>query len=315
MKKRNCFFSMMFSLLFYQSAFIKLHAQVQQPELGRMKEDVRVLTHTEKPRNYQNKSSLRETTDYIKKVFNENSDQVTVHTFETAEGNTYENITASFGPEDGERVLIGAHYDVYGPFPGADDNASGVAAILEMSRLLQKEDKELKHRIDLVAFALEEPPFFATPDMGSAHYAELMSKQNVKIKLMVALDMIGYYSSSPDSQKRPFPLQALYPSTGDFISLVGNLGQRQETKRVKKLMLEADPTLKVETVNAPAQIPGIDFSDHKNFWKHNYPAIMMTDTAFYRNPNYHSATDTIETLDFHTMTKVVHGLYYAAIHY
>lgn len=131
--------------------------------------------------------------------------------------------------------------------------------------------------------------------------------------MMLALDMIGYFTDEPNSQERPFPLQALYPSTGNFISVVGSLSELKSAHRIKKLMLEGAQGLNVEAVNAPSVIPGIDFSDHRNFWKYNYPALMITDTAFYRNPNYHTEKDTMDTLNFTMMAKVIQGLYFAAL--
>lgn len=294
----------------------KSHAvELQKVDIQRLKDDVKELTSTSKPRNYKNLETLKEITDYIRKSFSKNSGFVETHTFKINNGTEYENIIASFGPRDAERFIIGAHYDVFGDYPGADDNASGVAALLEMARLLRKEKTELKSRIDLVAFALEEPPFFASADMGSAHYARKIHGEKAKVKMMLALDMIGYFSTKKDSQERPFPLQALYPSTGDFISVVGGLPHVLETQKVKKLMKAGSPDLKVESISAPTSIPGVDFSDHRNMWEFGYPGLMITDTAFYRNPHYHTAKDKPETLDYKRMSWVVQGLYYTAINY
>lgn len=289
--------------------------ELQKAQETRLRQDVKVLTSTEKPRNYRNHAALKEVTTYIRKTFEGCTTNVETHTFKISKGPEYENVIASFGPRNAERFIIGAHYDVFGDSPGADDNASGIAALLEIARLLKKETTPLKHRIDLVAFALEEPPFFASADMGSAHFAKKIFDEKVKVKMMLALDMIGYFSEAPNSQKRPFPLQALYPSTGNFISVVGNLTHFKDTSRVKKLMKEGSHRLNVEAVNAPTAIPGVDFSDHRNLWEYGYPGLMITDTAFYRNPHYHTESDTPETLDFKRMTQVVQGLYFTAIHF
>lgn len=289
--------------------------ELQKVQEKRLKQDVKVLTSTEQPRNYRNHAALKEVTKYIRETFKSCTTNVETHTFKINEGAEYENVIASFGPRNADRFIIGAHYDVFGEYPGADDNASGVAAILEIARLLKKESMPLKHRIDLVAFALEEPPFFASADMGSAHYAKKIYGEKAKVKMMLALDMIGYFSDEPNSQGRPFPLQALYPSTGNFISVVGGMTQFKDTSRVKKLMKEGSPALNIESVNAPTSIPGVDFSDHRNLWDYGYPGLMITDTAFYRNPNYHSSKDRPETLDYKRMTQVVQGLYYAAMNF
>lgn len=280
---------------------------------ARLKHDVEFLSRTSKPRNYKNLKTLKEVTTYIRKTFEENTEHVETHTFKINDGPEYENIIASFGPRTADRFIIGAHYDVYGDYPGADDNASGVAAILEIARLLKKEKVPIKSRIDLVAFALEEPPFFASADMGSAHYAKKIHGEKAKVKMMLALDMIGYFSDKKDSQERPFPLQAIYPSTGDFISVVGGITHMKDTQRVKKLMKEGAPGLKVESISAPTSIPGVDFSDHRNMWEFGFPGLMITDTAFYRNPNYHTSKDKPETLDYERMRLVVQGLYYTAM--
>lgn len=296
--------------------FHKSHsAELLKAQEYRLKEDVKFLTSTAKPRNFRNIETLKEVSTYIKKVFDVAGAQVETHSFRINDGPEYQNIIASFGPRDADRFIIGAHYDVFGDFPGADDNASGVAAILEIARLLKEEKTPLKNRIDLVAFALEEPPFFASLDMGSAHYAKKIHSEKAKVKMMLALDMIGYFSDRPGSQERPFPLQALYPSTGNFISVVGGITHLRETHRVKKLMKEGSPGLLVESVNAPTSIPGVDFSDHRNLWEYGYPGLMITDTAFYRNPNYHTAKDTHDTLDYKRMTMVVQGLYFAAMNF
>ncbi len=281
----------------------------------RVREHISFLTTTEPPRHYQEKATLKVVTDYIKQKFKQHTNSVEVLPFTISEGGVYENIQASFGPKTSPRFIIGAHYDVAGHRPGADDNASGVAALLEIARLLEKTEKKLKLRVDLVAFALEEPPFFGSVDMGSAHYAKSLKDKNVEVKLMLALDMIGYFSEKPNSQERPAPLKAIYPSTGNFISIVGDLEQSSATLRVKMLMKQGGEGLKVEAINAPSSIPGVDFSDHRNFWTHGYPALMITDTAFYRNPHYHQKTDTIETLDFENMCKVIQALYHTALNF
>lgn len=289
--------------------------ELQKAQEKRLRQDVNVLTSTDKPRNYKNHEALKEVTKYIRETFESCTTNVETQTFKINKGQEYENVIASFGPRNADRFIIGAHYDVFGNSPGADDNASGVAAILEIARLLKKAKTPLKNRIDLVAFALEEPPFFATADMGSAHYAKKLHEEKAKVKMMLALDMIGYFSDEPNSQGHPFPQKKINLSTGDFISVVGGITHLKDTSRVEELMKEGSRELKVKTVNAPTTIPGINFSDHRNFWELGYPGLMITDTSFYRNPHYHTAGDTAETLDYKRMTQVVQGLYFTAIHF
>jgi Zn-dependent M28 family amino/carboxypeptidase len=222
------------------------------------------------------------------------------------EGETYRNVIARFGPETRERIVVGAHYDAAGPYPGADDNASGVAGLIELAHLLGKKPPPL--RVELVAYSLEEPPHFASSAMGSAVHAASLKKQGVRVRAMIALEMIGYFTDEPDSQQFPAPfLSRLYPSKGNFITVVGKLGQRSLVRRIKKAMVRATP-LPVESINAPTSLPGVDFSDHRNYWAAGYEAAMITDTAFLRNPHYHQASDRPETLDYRRMARVVEGV-------
>ncbi|MGI9381043.1 MAG: M28 family peptidase, partial [Methyloligellaceae bacterium] len=231
-------------------------------------------------------------------------------------GETYRNLICAFGPEDAPRVVIGAHYDVhFNNNPGADDNASGIAAIVELARLIKEHEPVLSHRIELVAFTLEEQPHFQTSDMGSYQYAEKLFRKNVPVKLMISVEMIGYFSDIPASQSYPTSfLKLLYPGRGNFIGVVGQALDRTIVKRAKRL-LTVSPDLPVYSINAPAFIPGIDRSDHRNFWRFNFPAVMITDTANFRNPNYHTANDRPETLDYEKMKFVVEGLYRIATDY
>jgi len=246
--------------------------------------------------------------------FKKLSCQITVQPF-TINGDEYKNIICSFGTEFTERIVVGAHYDVFGPFPGADDNASGVAGLLELGRLISETKPKLTKRIDLVAYSLEEPPFFRTEYMGSYMHARSLSHERVHVALMVCLESIGYFSHTPNSQKFPLPfLRWFYPDTGNFIVVVGKWGQSQPVKKIRTLMSQASG-IHVDSIIAPPFLPGIDFSDHLNYWKCGYHAVMITDSAFYRNPNYHQPGDTMDTLDFHAMAEVIKGVYWAIINY
>jgi Zn-dependent M28 family amino/carboxypeptidase len=224
------------------------------------------------------------------------------------EGKTYKNIYAEIkGKKRPEEILvIGAHYDTVTGTPGADDNASGIAGLLEIARLLH--DKSFDKTVHLVAFVLEEPPLFRTEFMGSYVYAQTLKKKGKDIQGMICLEMIGYFTDKPRSQHYPLSsFRWLFPDTGDFIALVSNLQSRGLLSRVKDAF-KRDTDLPVESLSTFSIIPGIDFSDHRSFWEFGYEALMVTDTAFYRNPNYHGISDTYETLDYTSMAKVVLGL-------
>jgi hypothetical protein len=272
---------------------------------ARLEAHVRALAETFVPRDAAHPENLDRAAAYIRRELAAAGGRVEDQPFQ-AGGATYRNVIARFGPGTRERVVVGAHYDAAGPYPGADDNASGVAGLIELARLLNKSD--LKTQVELVAFTLEEPPYFASSAMGSAVHAQSLRRQRVPVRAMLALEMIGYFSDAPGSQQFPLPsLKLLYPSTGNFITVAGKLGQGALVRRVKRAMRSASP-LGVESISAPPSLPGISLSDHRNYWEAGYPAVMITDTAFYRNDNYHGATDTPDTLDYERMARVVQGV-------
>jgi Zn-dependent M28 family amino/carboxypeptidase len=163
--------------------------------------------------------------------------------------------------------------------------------------------------VDLVAYSLEELPYFRTENMGSAVHARSLKEAQVKVEVMICLEMIGYFTSEENSQAYPTDLlKTIYPTRGDFIAVIGRLGQGDTVTKVKRSMLE-NSTIPVQSISAPASLRGIDFSDHQNYWKAGWEAVMITDTSFYRNPNYHQSTDTIDTLDFEKMEQVMEGVY------
>ena len=277
--------------------------------------DVAYLASLTPSRNAQNVASLKRAASYIKERFAETGCKVSEQKFHV-QGNEYTNIICSFGRRSAPRVVIGAHYDVHSDDnPGADDNASGVAAILEIARLVTAEKPNLNHRLDLVAFTLEELPNFRETTMGSYIHAESLAKANADVKLMISVEMIGYFTDEPNSQQYPLAwLRWFYPDRGNFIGVVGLAFDRTIVARAKKLMMASSP-LPVYSINAPRFIPAIDFSDHRNYWQLGFPALMVTDTSFLRNPNYHRPTDSVNTLDFQRMSYVVDGLYRIARSY
>ncbi len=210
------------------------------------------------------------------------------------------------GARASEIVIVGAHYDSVPGAPGANDNGSGVAAVIELARLFAAEKPARTLR--LVAFVNEEPPFYHTDAMGSRHYARRSKERGENILAMLSIETIGYYSDAPGSQRYPFPLGFFYPSTGNFIAFVSNLSSRA-------LLHEALASFRrhagipSEGVAAPAIIPGVDWSDHWSFWQEDWPALMVTDTAPYRYPHYHSAEDTPDKVDYERLARVVTGLH------
>lgn len=278
----------------------------------RLYEDVRFLTSIHPARNYKNVASLNKAADYIISEFNKTGCHVSIQTFK-GDNNEYKNIVCSFGPETGQRVVIGAHYDVRGETPGADDNASGVAGLIELGRVLSEMKPDLGHPVDLVAFTLEERRPFGPRHMGSSVYAHALKKAKTQVKAMLSLEMIGYYSDRHGSQAYPLPgLKAFYPDTGNYIAVVGRWGGCNRVKTVKALISKGS-RISVQSICTSSYVPGIDFSDHASFWHVGYQAVMITDTAFCRNKNYHKKTDTIDTLNFDKMADVVKGIYWITI--
>lgn len=281
----------------------------------RLKADVRYLANIAPTRNSRQRSSLNQAANFIAASFALAGCEPKAQVFQI-DDTEYRNIICSFGSEDAPRLVIGAHYDVAGDDnPGADDNASGVSALLELARMIGKEKFLLEHRLDLVAFTLEEPPHFRSENMGSYIHARSIVAEGAALKLMIGVEMIGFYSDDADSQSYPVSLLGwLYPDKANFIGVIGRLFDRSSVARVKSLMAVNDE-LPVYSINAPPTVTGVDFSDHWSFWQNSLPAVMVTDTAFLRNPNYHRPTDTADTLDYRRMALVVDGLYQVAVGY
>jgi len=204
-----------------------------------------------------------------------------------------------------EIILLGAHYDTVRGSPGADDNASGVAALLEISRLLAA--AEPARTVRFVAFANEELPFFMRDDMGSLVYARAARARGDDVRLMISLEMLGYYTDAPDSQHYPPPLAPFYPGTGNFIGFVSNFRSQRELRRLVKAF-RTSSDFPSEYLSTFESITGVSQSDHAAFWKQGYRAVMVTDTAFYRYPFYHTAHDTPEKLDYPRFAQVTTGL-------
>jgi Zn-dependent M28 family amino/carboxypeptidase len=225
------------------------------------------------------------------------------------------NISArlDFSGESSQNYLVGAHYDSVSGTVGADDNASAIAVQLETARQLKAlQDKmEMDLSLTLVSFALEEPPAYATRHMGSKIYAKKAKKNKERIDGMICLEMVGYTCQQPGCQDYPFPLMFMdYPKEGNFIGIVGNLSSMGLTNSLYEAF-QRNPELPVVKLTVPMggwAMPSVRLSDHASFWDQGYKAVMITDSAFYRNPHYHSASDTMDKLDFQFMAELVESL-------
>lgn len=264
------------------------------------------ITKTNGFRTYSDTGLLNQTAHYIDAVFKKYSTQVYFQIF-TVNGKQYKNVICSFGTENKARIIVGAHYDVCGEQEGADDNASGVVGLLELAKLLQ--GKKLNNRIDLVAYTLEEPPYFRTENMGSYVHSKMLSDSAINVKGMVCLEMLGYFKDEKKTQDYPIGILSLfYGNKGNYITLVKKFGAGKFARQFATKFKQTK-SINSKKFKAPASLQGIDFSDHLNYWKFGFSALMITDTSFYRNQNYHHKTDILETLDLVRMAKVIDGVY------
>jgi Zn-dependent M28 family amino/carboxypeptidase len=268
---------------------------------------VRFLASAEHSRCADNSAGMDRAAAYIAEALRRTGARFSEQPYQ-AGGLQAKNLIADFGPADGPRVIIGAHYDVYGDLPGADDNASGVAGILELARLM--EHQALKSPVEIVAFSTEEPPFFGTPEMGSAMHAKALAEAKVGVRAMISLEMIGYFS---DTQPNQNPLlYLLYPRHGRFIALVGRWADR-DLARVAKRCFRGATTVQAVSYSGPVSL-GSDLSDQRNYWARGYSGLMVTDTAFMRNLNYHGPDDTADRLDYRRMAGIVDGVFNTTVH-
>ncbi len=277
----------------------------------RLHRHVSMLAERFSPRSCEDHVNLSHCAAYIASQFRNAGGRVEMQEYEVR-NRIYRNVVVSFGPVSAPRIVVGAHYDTFGATPGADDNASGVAGLIELAYLLG-DNAALGKRVDLVAFTLEEPPYFRTDDMGSARYARALHERNVDVEAMVCLEMIGYFSDEKKSQEFPTALLGLlYPDTGNYIAVIGSPGDRKLIKQVKVSMRGASD-LPVYSMCVPKSFPGVDYSDHLSFWEQGCTAVLVTDTAFYRNTAYHAAMDIPTRLDYDRMANVVLGVYEAVV--
>lgn len=267
---------------------------------------------TKEAHDFAHAKELNALGDSILSIMKKFSDDVKKQEFLVG-GSSFFNVVSTFKGEVEEQIVVGAHYDACGEQPGADDNASGVAGLLELGRLLK--GKKPHYTIVLVAYTLEEPPHFRSKNMGSYVHAKSLVDQKVKVKGMVCLEMIGYFKEEKKTQHYPVGiLRMFYGSRGDYIANVKKFGSGKFAKQFQRNMKKGKH-IRSRTITAPKWITGIDFSDHLWYWHFGFSAIMVTDTAFYRNANYHEKTDTIASLDLNKMAKVVDGVYEVLIRY
>jgi Zn-dependent M28 family amino/carboxypeptidase len=224
-------------------------------------------------------------------------------------GKTFRNLVGRQGDHrGGSLIVLGAHLDSVQGTPGADDNASGVAVLLEAARLLAR--AKLRSQVLFCAFNLEELNM-----IGSDYFVKKLKSEGAKVAAMISLEMIGYTDSRPGSQRYPLGLKAFYPERSDFIGVIGNWRSATLLRMFARQMRQVRG-LPVETLAVPGNgglIPAVRLSDHAPFWDAGYPALMVTDTSFFRNPNYHGSTDTLETLDLDFMAKVCEGVVRAVL--
>jgi Zn-dependent M28 family amino/carboxypeptidase len=280
----------------------------------RLRHHVTVLCDEIGPRSIYTIESLRRAEDYISRAMGESGYEIERqvfcwHTLELA------NLIArppGYSPQ-GQQYILCAHYDTVSGTPGADDNASAVAVLLEVARMAREQGLVcgLGLNWQFIAFTAEEPPTFHTRLQGSRVFARQARRRKLRIDGVINLEMVGCFSNAPKSQSLPFPLQFFgYPRTGDFIAVVGNWKSRHWTRRVVAGMKE-NTRLPVESVIVPERgflLFLVRLSDHSSFWDHGYPAVMVTDTAFLRNPRYHTRRDTPDTLNYDAMAEVTRSI-------
>lgn len=276
--------------------YISFHTLCLSSDTTHLRTHFNAILTTKDSRNFQHPDMLDQVASYIHMQFSKWGDSTVYQKF-NADGREYRNVLTSFGPRNAERIIVGAHYDVCGNQDGADDNASGIVALLEFARIL--DTAELKYRIDLVAYSLEEPPYFGTKNMGSYVHANYLFENKIPVYGMVCLDMIGYYSDEKKSQSYPLGiLKLFYGGKGDYLTSVRRFKSGKFAKRANHQLKKEEGFLEVKSFKGPAKLQGIAFSDHLNYWRFGYSALFITNTGFYRNPHYHQKTDELATLDF-----------------
>jgi hypothetical protein len=263
-----------------------------------LKSTVETLSETIGGRNLANYGKLEQTRSYITRRLARSGYQVDLDEFKV--GKPVYNLVFT-KPGNEEILVVGAHYDTAPITPGANDNGSGVAVLLELAERLQ--DVPLKRTVRFVFFVNEEPPYFMTESMGSEVYASRCAQLSEDIIGMLSLETMGYYSDEPGSQKFPPGIEG-YPDTGNFLAFISEPNSQPFLEQC----LDSFQGLPVESLVAPATVEGVSWSDHASFWRHGYPGVMVTDTAPFRYPHYHRKSDTADQLDYQSLGRAVDGL-------
>lgn len=270
-----------------------------------LERSVRFLSDTLKGRSWDQPENLQRAATFIRTHFAQSGIPCDSQIF-SVRGRSFQNLLCKVAGNSDSILIIGAHYDTYLNLPGADDNASGVAGLLETARLVAAGPPP-PYTTVFAAFTLEEPPFFRTEHMGSHHLARLAHDSAWPLIGMASIEMIGYFSDTVDQEYPAAGLSLLYPSHGNFIASISNLESSELADEFQQ-RAKALGDIPCEQLSTAPSIPGIDFSDHLNFWKYGFPAFMVTNTSLYRNKAYHSPRDTSGSLDYHRMAFVVDAL-------
>lgn len=285
-----------------------------QQTVERLQDHLETLTLTIGERSLFLPENLKRTANYIESFYRGMGLPVHSEPYQY-QGLTVDNVVTeiSFCANPSKYYLLGAHYDTVAGIVGADDNASAIAVQLETARHLKelKGIEELDLAVKFVSFALEEPPIFGTPYMGSRVYARKAKEKEEKIDGMICLEMVGYTCHSPGCQGYPFPLMFFgYPKEGNFIGIVGNFKSWEFTRSISRAFRENPelPTVKLSVPFGGWLMPSVRLSDHASFWDRGFKAVMVTDSAFYRNPHYHLPSDTMDKLDYRFMAELVESL-------
>ena len=257
-------------------------------------------------RNLRKPEALGRTVDYLTTTLKDMGYAVRVQEYRVA-GQTVKNLDVELpgAAKKDEIVVVGAHYDTVPNCPGANDNGTGVASVLEMARAMK--DAKPQRTVRFALFVNEEPPYFQTDQMGSMVYAKAAKARGDKVVAMISMETIGFYRDEKGSQKYPPPFDRFFPDTGNFIAFVSDPNSKQ-------LLFDVVASFRRHT-RFPSEggatspdIPGVGWSDHWSFWQAGYPAIMVTDTAPFRFPHYHEPTDRPETIDYERTARVVAGV-------
>ena len=273
-----------------------------------LKQHIEVIAARE--HNVANYDELEKVARYLEATLQSHGYKVGRQEF-TVEGKSVRNIDVTIEPAGApsapEVIVVGAHYDSAHNTPGANDNASGAAGVLELARLLRDLDGKVGKRVRLVLFVNEEPPYFGTDGMGSLQYARALAGRGERVVAMYSLETLGFYSSEPGSQRYPAPFSMVFPDRADFVAFVGMLGSRPLLQETMRSFRSHTAFPSIGGV-APRQVPGIGWSDHWSFTEQGFQAVMITDTALYRYPHYHRPSDTPDKVEVEKLARVIKGI-------